>query len=237
MSVNRNKLKIELAKEVKLYQDNHSKSADQAEMSKRSLLTGNGMNWWHMWAGDFPLCIKEGQGSTLTDIDGNTYTDFCLGDTGAMTGHAPKEALDVIVRKIYNGSSFMMPTEDHLWVADELSRRFSLSHWQFALSASDANRFAIRWARFATGRLKTLVFNHSYHGSVDEALAELDESGAVVPKDGNIGWGINPAETTKVIEFNDIEAARKALEPGDVAICQQEIKMSTFQDSKMSPGR
>ena len=97
-----------------------------------------------------------------------------------MTGHAPKAALDEIAKKLYNGSSFMMPTEDHLWVATELERRFGLSHWQYALSASDANRFAIRWARLATGRLKTLVFNHSYHGAVDESLVELDDNGNVV---------------------------------------------------------
>ena len=68
----------------------------------------------------------------------------------------------------------MLPTEDAIWVGEELARRFGLRFWQFALTATDANRFAIRLARAVTGRPKILVFNWCYHGTVDETLATLD---------------------------------------------------------------
>ena len=73
----------------------------------------------------------------------------------------------------------MLPSEDALWVGEELARRFGLPRWQFALTATDANRFAIRLARELTGRPKILVFNWCYHGTVDETFATLD--GASTP--------------------------------------------------------
>ncbi len=110
----------------------------------------------------------------------------------------------------------MLPTEDANWVGAELARRFGLPTWQFALTATDANRFLIRLARHVTGRPKILVFNWCYHGTVDETFAAL-EDGAVVARRGNLGPPVAPSETTKVVEWNDVSALDAALAPGDVA--------------------
>ena len=59
----------------------------------------------------------------------------------------------------------MLPTEDAEWVGAELTRRFGLPLWSFTLTATDANRWAIRLARLATGRPKILTFAYCYHGS------------------------------------------------------------------------
>ena len=91
----------------------------------------------------------------------------------------------------------MLPSEDSLIVAEELARRFGLPRWQFALTATDANRFAIRLARQITGRPKILVFNWCYHGTVDETFATLDAEGRVVARDGNIGPPVPLDETTR----------------------------------------
>jgi glutamate-1-semialdehyde 2,1-aminomutase len=111
----------------------------------------------------------------------------------------------------------MLPTEDAIWVGAELARRFGLPSWQFALTATDANRFAIRLARQITGRNLILVFNYCYHGSVDETFVVLNEHGAPVPRPGNIGMPVNPVLTTRVIEFNDLRALEAALASRDVA--------------------
>lgn len=233
--INRTKLVEELEKEKILFEKTHSKSKELFSRAKGSLLTGHANNWQNMWAGDFPIYVERASGCKVIDVDGNEYIDFCLGDTGAMTGHAPK-SIDLISEKLKNGSTFMLPTEEHIWVSEELTRRFGLTHWQFALSASDANRFAIRWARFATGRKKILVFNHCYHGTVDETLAQLYEGDVVGPKEGNLGYGVNPSETTKVIEFNDIEALEKALEAEDVAMVLAEPALTNISIVPPLPG-
>ena len=64
----------------------------------------------------------------------------------------------------------MLPTADAAWVGAELTRRFGVSEWSFALTATDANRWAIRLLRAITGRPKILFNSYCYHGSVDESL-------------------------------------------------------------------
>ena len=226
MKINRDKLKAELKKETATYEGTHKESQKLFAQAKKCMLLGQAHNWQCMWSGNFPIYVEKASGCHVQDVDGNEYVDFCLGDTGAMTGHNPK-SVEMIEEKMKKGSTFMLPSEDHIWVGQELKRRFGLTYWQFALSASDANRFAIRWARFATKRNKILVFNHCYHGTVDETLAQLYDYG-VGPKEGNLGWGINPKETTKVVEWNDEEGLIEALKEEDVALVLAEPALTNI---------
>jgi glutamate-1-semialdehyde 2,1-aminomutase len=195
----------------------HPRSHTLFEAAGEHLLGGVPMNWMRRWPGPFPVFVSEASGSSFTDVDGHTYVDFCLGDTGAMTGHAPAATVAAIAEQAPRGVTAMLPTEDSIWVAGELSRRFGLPTWQLAMTATDANRFAIRLARHLTGRAKILVFDWCYHGTVDETFAVLDENGRVVARPGSIGPAVDPALTTKVVEFNDVASLEAALAPGDVA--------------------
>src|SRR5262249_15885719 len=88
--------------------------------------------------------------------------------------------------------------------------------WQFALTATDANRFSIRLARQITGRSKILVFNWCYHGTVDETFITL-QGGVARARRGNIGPPVDPVVTTRVVEFNDLPGLEQALTERDVA--------------------
>ncbi len=215
-AIDRNRLKAALKAEQARFVAEHPRSKALFERAKASLFDGVPMNWMIRWAGEFPVFVERGQGARFTDVDGKEYIDFCLGDTGAMTGHAPAGSIEAIVARLRQGTTFMLPTEDSIWVGEELQRRFGLAHWQVAMTATDANRFAIRLARQITGRPKILVHNWCYHGSVDETIVTL-QNGRVGPRPGNIGPAIDPALTTKVVEINDIPALEAALAPGDVA--------------------
>jgi glutamate-1-semialdehyde aminotransferase len=195
----------------------HPRSRELHERAGGALLSGVPMNWMTRWPGSFPLFISEARGATLTDVDGHGYADLCLGDTGAMTGHSPAPTVAAIADRAARGITTMLPSEDAIEVGEELSRRFGLGDWQFTLSATDANRFAIRLARQVTGRPKILVFNHCYHGTVDETFAAL-EDGAVVARPGNVGPPVALVETTRVVEFNDVEGLERELAAGDVAL-------------------
>ena len=203
----------------------HPTSAKLFERAQEHLLAGVPMNWMVRWAGPFPIFAREGRGTYVTDVDGRRYLDLCLGDTGSMFGHSPRPVVDVAARQLRRGITMMLPTEDSVWVGEELSRRFGLPYWQVALSATDANRFAIRLARDVTRRSKILVYNGCYHGTVDEALVDLRE-GKVHPRHGNIGPPVDPSVTTKAIEFNDVEALERALAPMDVACVLAEPAMT-----------
>ena len=203
----------------------HPKSAELYARAKHSLLGGVPMNWMNKWAGAFPVFVAKAKGAHFTDVDGHDYVDLCLGDTGAMTGHSPDVVADAIAQRVREGITLMLPTEDSLWVGEELKRRFGLPYWQFALTATDANRFAIRIAREITQRSKILVYNYCYHGTVDESFAGL-HNGVVGPRRGNIGPPVNPAETTRVVEFNDLNALEDALKRHDVAVLLAEPAMT-----------
>jgi glutamate-1-semialdehyde 2,1-aminomutase len=201
------------------------KSKALFERARKSLLGGVPMNWMAKWAGAFPPFVREAHGAEFFDVDGHRYIDFCLGDTGAMTGHSPAATISAVQQQLARGITLMLPSEDSVWVSEELQRRFGLRFWQFALTATDANRFSIRLARQITCRPKILVFNWCYHGTVDETFITL-ENGALKPRRGNIGPPVDPSVTTKVVEFNDIPALEKALQPGDVACVLAEPAMT-----------
>jgi glutamate-1-semialdehyde 2,1-aminomutase len=225
-SIDRERLKSLGEREQKRFLADRPKSKALFERASKSLLGGVPMNWMLKWAGAFPPFVREAQGAHIYDVDGNRYIDFCLGDTGAMTGHSPFATVKAIEEQLRRGITLMLPSEDSVWVAEELQNRFGLPFWQFALTATDANRFAIRLARQITGRSKILVFNWCYHGTVDETFITLHDDGSLRPRRGNIGPPVDPEETTKVVEFNDVEALRKALDPADVACVLAEPVMT-----------
>lgn len=193
------------------------------------------MNWMTRWPGQFPLFIAAAQGATLTDVDGNSYADLCLGDTGAMSGHSPAAAVAAIAERSAQGITTMLPSADAIAVGEEMRRRFGLPAWQFTLSATDANRFAIRTCRELTARPKILVFNHCYHGTVDETFAAL-EGDRVVARPGNVGPPVELAQTTRVVEFNDLEALERELAHGDVACVLTEPALTNIGIVLAEPG-
>src|SRR6201984_2101946 len=223
--IDREKLKQLQERETKRFVAEHPKSAALYRTAQDSLLGGVPMNWMRKWAGAFPVFVERAQGAHFTDVDGRDYVDLCLGDTGAMTGHSPDVVAEAVAFRARQGITLMLPTEDSLWVGEDLKRRFGLPYWQFTLTATDANRFAIRIAREITQRSKILVFHYCYHGTVDESFATL-ENGAVGRRGGNIGPPVNPAETTRVVEFNDLNALEDALKHNDIACILAEPAMT-----------
>jgi glutamate-1-semialdehyde 2,1-aminomutase len=204
-------------REQQRFLEAHPRSRELSRQAQSVLLGGVPMSWMSKWAGGFPVFVDEASGAHFTDVDGHEYVDFCLGDTGAMTGHAPAPTVDAVRRQAGRGITTMLPTEDSLVVAEDLARRFGLPLWQITLSATDANRHAIRYARHVTGRSKVVVHDWCYHGTVDETFATLDSGGRTIARPGNIGPPVDLDQTTRVVEFNDVDGLEAALGHGDVA--------------------
>ncbi len=235
VQIDRARLADLLARERGRFADEHPRSRELFAETSKTLLGGVPMSWMTMWAGGFPLFFEEAKGARVVDVDGLSYVDLCLGDTGAMAGHAPEPTARAVERQIRRGTTVMLPSEDAAWVGRELVRRFGLDAWQFSLTATDANRWVLRMARQLTGRPKVLVFNYCYHGTVDESVIVL-EDGVARSRAGNVGPAIDPTLTTKVVEFNDLEALEQALAPGDVAAVLAEPALTNIGIVLPDPG-
>jgi len=221
--------------ELQTFEAAHPRSREIHEKAGEALLAGVPMNWMTRWPGSHPVFFAEAEGNRLRDVDGNELIDFCLGDTGAMAGHSPAPTVVAARERLGRGITTMLPSEDALPVGEEMSRRFGLRHWQLSLSASDANRFSIRLCREVSGRSKVLVFNHCYHGSVDETVATLRD-GEPASRLGSVGPPVPVAETTRVVEFNDLDALAAALADEDVACVLTEPALTNIGIVLPDPG-
>jgi glutamate-1-semialdehyde 2,1-aminomutase len=224
-----------IEREKESFARSHPRSRELYVRAGDSLFGGVPMSWMMKWAGGFPVFAERAEGSTVFDVDGNEYADFCLGDTGAMTGHAPPAVVATAAEQSARAITTMMPSPDAPAVGEALAERFGLPLWQVTLSATDANRFAIRMARQITGRPRILVFNWCYHGTVDETFAILRE-GRVVARPGNVGPPVQPERTTRVVEFNDSAALEEALAHEDVACVLAEPAMTNIGIVLPEPG-
>jgi glutamate-1-semialdehyde 2,1-aminomutase len=222
------------ARERDTFERTHARSKQLHEEARASLLAGVPMAWMTMWAGGFPLYLERAHGATVVDVDGNEYADFCVGDTGAMAGHSPEPTMRAM--RDIQGITTMLPTEDAAWVGAELARRFGVPYWQFSLTATDANRWMIRMCRHVTRRERIAVFSWCYHGSVDESFVTLDEQGLARAREGLVGPPVDPTETTRVAEFNEVDSVRSVLEHEDVACLLMEPALTNIGIVLPEPG-
>ncbi len=177
------------------------------------------MTWMNKKSGAFPIYLDRAHGNRVWDIDGHEYIDFALGDTGSMAGHSNPVVVEAITRRAgeLGGLVTMLPTEDAEWVGAELSRRFTMDRWSFSLTATDANRWAIRLVRAITGKPKIVFHSYCYHGSVDESLVVVGPDGESMSRPGNVGAPVDVTETSRAAEYNDLPGLERALAHGDVA--------------------
>jgi glutamate-1-semialdehyde 2,1-aminomutase len=189
------------------------------------------------WMLDWPVrpIIQKAQGAIVTTVQGRSLNDFCLGDSAALFGHSPARVVKAIEDQLNEGMSTMLVDQRAAQVGALLVERFKLPHWQMALSASDANRFAIRAARAITGRDLVLVFDGCYHGAVEDVMVTLDNS-RVKARPGLIGQVGDLRSRARVVEFNNLRAVRQALRDRRVACVLAEPVMTNCGMVEPEPG-
>src|ERR1700688_1290888 len=227
--IDRGHLSLLLERERAAYKQRNPRSF-AAYTGARHLFGRVPMTWMNKAAGGFPLYAAKASGARVEDIDGHVLIDFCPGDTGAMAGPPPKPMVDAVVEQIAGrgGVTTMMPTADADWVGTELTRRFGLPLWSFSLTATDANRWAIRLARAITGRPKILFNSYCYHGSVDESLIVVGPDGHATSREGNVGAPSDVTMTSRVAEFNDLDSLERELAHQDVAAVLMEPALTNI---------
>jgi len=237
MSIDRSRLASLLDAQRTLHRQRTTRSREAFE-SADHLFGRVPMTWMNKWSGGYPLYLSGAHGNRITDLDGHEYVDFALGDTGAMAGHSPRATVAAVTERIaeLGGITTMMPTQDAQWVAAELTRRFGLPLWSFSLTATDANRWALRIARMVTGRPKVMAFSYCYHGSVDETFVITGPDGGTAPRAGNVGPAVPVSQTTRVAEFNDLASVEAGLAHEDVAVVIMEPALTNIGIVLPEPG-
>ena len=226
-----------LTAERQRFLDRHPRSLALAQAAQQHFLFGVPLHWMRDWPTPATLFVREAQGATLTCADGQTYADFCLGDTGAMFGHSPAHLAQAIAAQAARGLTCMLPAEQTPEVGALLAHTFGLPLWQMALTASDANRFVLRWARAITQRPQLLVFDGCYHGAVDDTLVDRDPStGITLPRASTLGQVHNHHAFTRVVPFNDLAALEAALSDGQVACLLAEPALTNCGLVPPAPG-
>lgn len=235
-TIDRSRLAALLAEERQTFEKRNERSRAASSRSTH-LLGGVPMTWMAKSAGAFPLYLDRARGARVVDLDGHELIDFCLGDTGAMAGHSPEPTVAAVTRRYaeLGGATAMMPTEDAAIVAEELTRRFGVTQWSFALTATDANRWALRLARAVTERPRILVNSYSYHGSVDESFIVTGANGSEA-RPGNVGAPYDVTLTSRVAEFNDLAQLERELSHGDVAAVLMEPALTNMGIVLPEPG-
>ncbi|MFV1940911.1 aspartate aminotransferase family protein [Pseudomonas luteola] len=215
------------AQERERFLANNPNSVALAERARKSLYGGVPMHWMADWSTPVPLFVERAKGARFYDVDGHEYIDFCLGDTGTMFGHSPAPIAKALVEQASNGLTTMLPGEDAVVCGELLAKRFGLPYWQVTATATDANRYVLRWARAVTGRKTLLVFDGCYHGTVDDVMVR-HRNGQTVPRSGLIGQAYDLTEYSRAISFNDVAALEAALAEGDVCALLCEPAMTNI---------
>jgi 4-aminobutyrate aminotransferase-like enzyme len=122
------------------------------------------------------LAIDRGKGSTLTDLDGNTYLDLNAGVSVASLGHAhPKyvAALSAQLAAVTVGSFTTRARADLARLFAELTPG-GLNRVQFFSGGAEAVEAGIKLARSFTKRTDVIAFTGGFHGKTAGVLPISD---------------------------------------------------------------
>ncbi|MBS0556568.1 MAG: glutamate-1-semialdehyde 2,1-aminomutase [Proteobacteria bacterium] len=174
---------------------------------------------WSGW-NPYPLFVKEGKGSRLTDVDGNEYIDYLLGLGPMIFGHRPPKVTQAVVDFIQNrGTVFALPTEDEARLAQKIVDAIpSVDKVRLCNTGTEAVLYATRLARAFTKRHKIIRFEGMYHGFSDAVYwskhpniskAGPDAHPVPVPQGPGLPKGVE--ENLLILPWNDADALADAI--------------------------
>jgi len=159
----------------------------------------------------YPFFAKKAVGSKLTDVDGNSYIDYCLAYGPMVLGHSNLEVISQVEKQLVNGSTYGVPTEKEIELAKMVVNRVPCADMvRFVNSGTEATMSAIRLARAAKSKNKIIKFEGAYHGAHDYVLVKSGSGAAGLPDSPGV-----PEETTRntlLIPYNNEEAVTEIID-------------------------
>ena len=163
--------------------------------------------------GGNPLFIDRAKGSTIWDIDGNSYTDFVASWGPMILGHAHPEVVEAINRAALKGTSYGAPTIAEYEMAELVTGMVpSIEKVRMVNSGTEATMSALRLARAFTGRDKIIKFNGCFHGHADSFLIKAGSGALTLGLPDSPGVTRAAASDTLIAEYNDLESVKALLD-------------------------
>ena len=217
IAIDRNRIAELTAREASRLDERTHASKDTYERARVHLSGGVASSY--QLRDPWPIYIAKGDGPLVWDVDGNQMWDFHNGFGSMVQGHAHPAIGAAINRRYPEGTHFGCPTEDDIYVADELARRWGLPKWRYTNSGSEATMDAIRIARGLTGRDTVLKIFGSYHGHHDTVMVSIGVEYDKIGDRENLaslayGAGIpqSVVDMTIAVPFNDAEAMERRIQ-------------------------
>jgi glutamate-1-semialdehyde 2,1-aminomutase len=174
--------------------------------------------------GGEPFVVERGAGARIWDVDGRSYIDYVLSWGPLVLGHAPPVVLDALAEAMARGTSFGIPTELEVQLAQLIRERMPhLEMLRFVSSGTEATMSAIRLARAATGRERILKFDGCYHGHADSFLVNAGSGVATLGLPNSPGVPREVAALTLTAPFNDLAAVESLADERLAAIIVEPI--------------
>jgi len=168
--------------------------------------------------GGEPFVVERGEGPRIWDADGNEYIDYVLSWGPLVHGHAPRRVIAALDAAMRRGTSFGIPTEAEVALAEAVVERMPhVEMLRFVSSGTEATMAAIRIARASTGRDAILKFDGCYHGHADSFLVRAGSGVATLGLANSPGVPQALASLTLVAPFNDLDAVEKLLRVNQIA--------------------
>jgi glutamate-1-semialdehyde 2,1-aminomutase len=205
-----------IADEEQVFLRRQPRSTELIAQAREHLAGGATSNW--QIAQPQAVWMSHGAGSKVYDVDGTEYVDMHGGYGASIAGHAHPAIVAAVSEQVRRGTHFAQPTEDAIWIAGELARRFGLPLWRFANSGTEATMDAVHLARALTERDLIIKVEGCYHGHHDSVqVSVLPDADEVGPRDhptgvpGNSGIPAAIRDLVIVVPFNDPDAVARAL--------------------------
>lgn len=209
-----------ISSEERIFLRRQPRSTELIARARQHLAGGATSNW--QIAQPQAVWMSHGLGSKVYDVDGTEYVDMHGGYGVSIAGHAHPAIVAAVSDRVRRGTHFAQPTDDAIWVAAELGRRFGLPLWRFANSGTEATMDAVHLMRAVTGRDVIIKVEGCYHGHHDSVqVSVLPDPADIGPRERPIGVAGNtgiPAairDLVAIVPFNDLDAVERVLREYD----------------------
>jgi glutamate-1-semialdehyde 2,1-aminomutase len=190
---------------IQNYRQTHKRSESLYQRSTQSQIGGGSHNL-RLFA-PFPFYDDHCSGSTVTDIDGNTYVDFWQGHFANILGHNPPVVIESLIDFFSRGQGLTTGFPGCLQnkLAEIILSRMDADKIRFTTSGTLATMYAIMLANAYTRRDCVFKVGGGWHGAQPYALKGITAYDRGLNRIESAGLPAGIDASIIMTKFNDLD--------------------------------